>query len=217
MRYVEFDQDVRSILQLVDYDVLGQLQVNALATERAKSQRGVIKIIRQITGADPNLGRKYKRILKQLEDPEFNDSWNNKRDLGHVQRCVSSGDLYFFRFGLDFLSLVTKRGIRSLGQRVLEGEGRDTQIAWTVAPLLLAEDRTFSQIMIWVGTGSIEQGAGVHLDGLRFLPVKDVFMLPDRFSTIYRDINPLVAPITTHPNYIAARALAHHLVVNGVV
>lgn len=215
----EFDPSLVGLLQYVDYGVLTMLKVHALRSERQKDQKIVIGIINEYVQENPELAKRFSKLLRLLQNQSFNDGWDNKRHLGHVQRCVSSGDDNYFIFAMELLSRVNNVLERhSPPHKVLfSSEGWDTQMAWTVAPLLISQGRSYKQIMKWVATGSSTETYGIHLKGLRGLPIRQPFVIPDRVDSLYRTIDPNSLPVYTHPNYTAAQALAIHLVATGMV
>lgn len=206
--------ELLNMLQMVNYGTDRSLQVSAHREERQQDQQAVISIITQIIHKDAELLKKYSRLLKLLDDSTFNGKWEDKRPLGHIQRCVSSGDNSFIEFGLQFLESLRDEKKYKEAKLVLFNEGFNTEMAWTVGPLFLAEGKTFSQIMKWIQTGI---DMNIPLKGLESLPIAKSFTLPDRYDSLLRAINPNIAAINTHPHYAVAQAIAVSLVARKIL
>ncbi len=215
-----------SVMRLIDYGVTGGLRVNAFEKVRSKDQLVVRQILQDFLGGLPELRQQYVTLLPKLADPDFNQQWVSKRRLGHLQRCICSGDKAFLTFALQLLTLIDRP--RSAGdsdyakaERVLFNcEGPDAQLAWTIAPLLMAADKSFKQVMQWVATGDEDNPDDdflISLKGLAELGIWRPFILPDRYDPVYRRLNPRIAPINTHPNYAAAQIIAQELIARKIV
>lgn len=86
-------------------------------------------------------------------------------------------------FGKAFLANYQKgmadfdKGSKSRAERVIEGEGSDTRMFWTIAPYLYQEaktegqdeEETMKRILRWASEGDVNDNLVVHLPGLEFL------------------------------------------------
>ncbi|OGG11573.1 hypothetical protein A2Z00_05060 [Candidatus Gottesmanbacteria bacterium RBG_13_45_10] len=214
------ESSLRDAMALIDYGGDGGLHVNAFEEVRAGDQLSVIRIIRDALSDKPELRERHADLLERLNDPNFNKHWVGKRRLGHIQRCVCSGDEAFLSFGLRLLESVANRDYTKADKVLFASEGPDTQLAWTIAPLLIAEGKTFKEAMRWVATGDEhnDNRFKISLAGLKELSLWRAFVLPDRYDDLFRHrINDAVAPITTHPNYVAAQLIAQELIARNIV
>lgn len=206
-------------MHLIDYESDAGLHVNAFEEVREKDQLSVIQIIRETLANQQELRERHADLLRKLNDPNFNEQWVDKRRLGHIQRCVCSGNMAFLSFGLQVLESVDSHDITK-AELVLFGEGPNTQLAWTIAPLLIAEGKTLEETMQWVATGNEKNNDPntISLAGLKELFIWRPFILPDRYDHLFHHrVDCTVAPISTHPNYVAAQLIVQELIVRNVI
>lgn len=207
-------EELRAVLSTIDYYEDVHLRVSGITEMRKTRQQLHIVTMRDLIENDPRYAQ-FSGLLQNFDDPAFNHSWSSKRELGHAQRCISSGDQWITTFGL---SALTKAGDPTFYEtrRKIYAECWDAAMVWTIGPFMLEVGKTFDEVMDWAASVTLEQDHRA-LRGLWELPIKKVFVLPDRFSSLAYGILPTTPPIQLHANYQPARAIARHLVTTGAV